>query len=242
MHDLGVALNMSNDTGKTSYSQDGLTRVALDANEDRQFRHQAWACSICALFLILGAAGMTFRHPNVQPAASSASQVIVPVTFDPVPFAPASEEVENAASSAQALEEDRSLSSFNVDPVALPAVHLNVTPAEALLSPNAAIKVQLPPAAAEETSPAFSPYQPEANAPTTPRPQYPALALRRGYEGKVAVEFAVTPSGAVTDVKLRSSSGHAVLDEEVLQTVRERWSFPPGQPRYHYFETVFKMK
>lgn len=242
MHDLGAALNMSNDPGKRSWSQDSLTRLVLDAREERQFRHQAWACSVCAMFLILGAAGMTFRHPNVQPAVSSASQLIVPVTFEPVPFTPANANVANAASSAQAPEQDRTQSSFMVNPVALPAIGVTVNTSEAILSPNAAVEVQLPRVASEETSPAFSPYQPEANAPTTPRPQYPALALRRGYEGKVAVEFAVTPSGAVTDVKLRSSSGHAVLDEEVLQTVRERWSFPPGQPRYHYFETVFKMK
>lgn len=61
-----------------------------------------------------------------------------------------------------------------------------------------------------------------------PIPEYPWPARRAGWEGRVVVEVAVRPDGAVTDVDLAQSSGHDVLDEAALETIR-RWRFEPAK-------------
>jgi len=59
-----------------------------------------------------------------------------------------------------------------------------------------------------------------------PRPDYPLLARRRGWEGQVEVSFRVAPSGRAEDVKVSRSSGYWVLDEACLDAVR-RWRYAP---------------
>jgi protein TonB len=69
---------------------------------------------------------------------------------------------------------------------------------------------------------------------TNPKPPYPMVAKRLGIEGVVTLEVLVRPDGSPAEVKVRASSGHDVLDESALTTVRERWRFIParrdGQP------------
>jgi protein TonB len=57
-------------------------------------------------------------------------------------------------------------------------------------------------------------------------PQYPAPALRRGIEGWVQVQFAVTASGMVRDVVVIDASPAGVFDEDTLKAVR-RWRYSP---------------
>ncbi len=60
-----------------------------------------------------------------------------------------------------------------------------------------------------------------------PPPRYPRLARRRGLEGAVLLEVLVDVSGRVADIRIASSSGHAILDRAALEAVR-RWRFTPG--------------
>ena len=60
-----------------------------------------------------------------------------------------------------------------------------------------------------------------------PPPEYPALAVRRRWEGSVVVGFEVRPDGTCADVGIVQSSGHAVLDEAAVRAVRE-WRFKPA--------------
>jgi protein TonB len=60
-----------------------------------------------------------------------------------------------------------------------------------------------------------------------PRPQYPSIARKRGYEGKVLLEVLVNPDGKVGDVRVLDSSGHGVLDRAALKAVK-KWLFEPG--------------
>jgi protein TonB len=60
-----------------------------------------------------------------------------------------------------------------------------------------------------------------------PAPDYPRLAEDRGWTGTVIVTIDVRADGTVSDVRVVESSGRKVLDEEVLDTVRE-WKFTPG--------------
>lgn len=62
----------------------------------------------------------------------------------------------------------------------------------------------------------------------TPRPGYPAVAIRRGYEGSVLLNVRVLPNGKPEEVTIFRSSGHKVLDNAALKAVR-KWKFVPAQ-------------
>ncbi len=72
-----------------------------------------------------------------------------------------------------------------------------------------------------------------ANYKNNPRPPYPRLALREGWQGKVILRVKVTPQGKVAGAAVQKSSGRSVLDDAALEIVRT-WTFVPatqgGQP------------
>ncbi len=59
-------------------------------------------------------------------------------------------------------------------------------------------------------------------------PRYPRLARRRGWEGVVLLDVAVSAEGRVGDVSVNRSSGFPVLDDEAVRAVRQ-WRFEPGR-------------
>lgn len=61
-----------------------------------------------------------------------------------------------------------------------------------------------------------------------PSPDYPPLSRRLGEEGRVLLRVLVSPAGTADEVEIRSSSGHARLDEAARDTVR-RWKFVPAK-------------
>ena len=61
-----------------------------------------------------------------------------------------------------------------------------------------------------------------------PKPEYPALAMRRQWEGKVVLKVRVLADGTVAAVTVATSSGHEVLDEAALEAVRA-WHFVPAK-------------
>jgi len=61
-----------------------------------------------------------------------------------------------------------------------------------------------------------------------PPPEYPRLARRRGYQGKVLLEVLVNREGKVEDLRVLQSSGFPVLDRAATASVR-RWGFEPGR-------------
>ena len=60
-----------------------------------------------------------------------------------------------------------------------------------------------------------------------PRPSYPKIARRRGYEGIVVLNVQVLKTGQVGDISVLRSSGHRRLDRAALNAVR-KWRFEPG--------------
>jgi periplasmic protein TonB len=66
-----------------------------------------------------------------------------------------------------------------------------------------------------------------------PPPAYPPLARRRNYQGTVMLDVLVDRQGRATQVNVARSSGHTLLDQSALESVR-RWRFEParrfGQP------------
>ncbi len=61
-----------------------------------------------------------------------------------------------------------------------------------------------------------------------PKPPYPLTARRKGIEGRVLLAAHVRADGTCAEVHLKHSSGHGLLDQSALDTVR-RWRFLPAR-------------
>lgn len=60
-----------------------------------------------------------------------------------------------------------------------------------------------------------------------PRPEYPRLARRRGYQGTTILEVLVGRTGRVIDIRVLTSSGYEILDNVAVASVKG-WLFEPG--------------
>lgn len=58
------------------------------------------------------------------------------------------------------------------------------------------------------------------------RVYYPRIARTNNWQGRVLVHFVVGTDGKTSDVALRQSSGHQVLDESALATIRDLDGLP----------------
>jgi protein TonB len=62
----------------------------------------------------------------------------------------------------------------------------------------------------------------------SPAPEYPALAMRRNWEGTVLLRVYVLASGKPSEIQVQTSSGRSQLDDAALAAVK-RWSFVPAK-------------
>lgn len=67
-----------------------------------------------------------------------------------------------------------------------------------------------------------------ANYGSNPKPEYPSLALNRGWVGKVLLQVRVTADGLSEAVTVHRSSGHQILDESAVTAV-QNWRFIPAR-------------
>jgi protein TonB len=84
------------------------------------------------------------------------------------------------------------------------------------------------PVAAKPAPVAVTPPVFDADYLLNPAPEYPRLARRMGEEGRVILRVLVSAGGAAEEVQIRTSSGHARLDDVARETVR-RWKFVPAK-------------
>ncbi len=61
-----------------------------------------------------------------------------------------------------------------------------------------------------------------------PKPHYPYVARRRGYEGIVVLKVLVMEDGRVGEIRIEESSGFEILDEAAIKSVR-KWVFSPAR-------------
>jgi protein TonB len=61
-----------------------------------------------------------------------------------------------------------------------------------------------------------------------PKPFYPPEARQKGYEGEVLLKVEVLSNGRVGEVELKKSSGHEILDQSALDTIK-KWRFIPAK-------------
>ena len=98
--------------------------------------------------------------------------------------------------------------------------------------------VEQPPAPPQPVAPPAPP-APPAPAPITPAsanagylhnpaPEYPSLAMRRGWEGTVLLRVHVLASGKPGEIQIQKSSGRDQLDNAAKDAVK-RWSFVPAK-------------
>lgn len=103
-----------------------------------------------------------------------------------------------------------------VDPPAIPR------PAQ----PPPAIPAQPPAVTAPE--PPIVPANTHATSAHNPKPAYPALARRRGWEGRVLLAVEVLVDGKPGTITLAATSGRELLDTAAIDAVRQ-WLFEPAQ-------------
>lgn len=61
-----------------------------------------------------------------------------------------------------------------------------------------------------------------------PPPEYPAVATRQGWTGKVVLRVRVLPDGSAGGVEVKKSTGHKVLDDAAINAVKG-WKFSPAK-------------
>jgi protein TonB len=156
----------------------------------------------------------------------------------PRPTAQAAAQPPPTARSASTAEPDLRVAAVVPNP---PSEAPRTLAAEALpASPGAGevAAVPAPGASPAAPRPALAPPAPDAGAERVetarpdhlhnPPPEYPALARRYGLTGRVLVRAYVEPGGTAREVVLAASSGHEVLDEAALRSVRT-WRFVPAR-------------
>jgi protein TonB len=62
------------------------------------------------------------------------------------------------------------------------------------------------------------------------RINYPPIARRMGWEGRVLVSFVLEPNGDIRDLKVLKSCGYEVLDKEALDAIRRSYRDFPKPP------------
>lgn len=101
-------------------------------------------------------------------------------------------------------------------------------PVPAVVAPPETVVAAAPPA--PPAPPLISVTPPIFNADylNNPPPGYPALSRRMGEAGKVMLRIFVNEQGLPAQVQIRTSSGHARLDDAAMATVR-LWRFVPAR-------------
>lgn len=163
------------------------------------------------------------------------------------PSTPQQPEPVKPAARQQARHQDRPLAKVHepvkvaeaaVAPATPPAPEPSAAPATAQVQPVAA------PAAAPvvDTEPDY-----RANYLNNPRPAYPMVARRMGWQGRVVLNVEVRAEGGCGGISVFRSSGHDVLDRAAMDTVKS-WRFTParhgGSPVTKWFKVpvVFSLE
>lgn len=218
-----------------------LARLSLPGEYKDTNRRLAWVNSICALFLAIGLVGL--KPPGLVVRELNRPDDIVPVIFTQP------EEAQPEEPEPKPDEKPPDPSVLDESPVVATVVALN-TPAVAFAIPvkgptilaPARFAAPPPPPSGRSEAPRATRFNPNAGDRSTPQPDYPRLALQRGYQGTVIVNFTVQPSGEISSVEVAQSSGFTILDDAAVNTIRKYWRFAPGALRYHFVPIVFQLK
>ena len=82
--------------------------------------------------------------------------------------------------------------------------------------------------AAESNAQPFTEANFKANYAHNPKPDYPAIAKSRGWQGKVLLRVKVSVEGLSDSVTVEKSSDHEILDDAAIEAVK-KWRFVPAK-------------
>jgi TonB family protein len=71
--------------------------------------------------------------------------------------------------------------------------------------------------------------------------QYPEKSREKGMEGRAVIDFTVTKTGRISNVKINKSSGVSELDQEALRVVRNMPDWKPGIAHNRKVDVVYKL-
>lgn len=63
---------------------------------------------------------------------------------------------------------------------------------------------------------------------SNPKPKYPKLARKRGWQGRVILSVHINEEGRPVHILIKKSSGHKVLDRAALKALK-KWKFQPAR-------------
>ena len=78
--------------------------------------------------------------------------------------------------------------------------------------------------------------------------KYPQAAVKAKLQGRAIVGFIVRKDGTISDVQIKKSAGHAVLDEEAMRVVKSMPAWEPGKQKgkpvnvKYYVPITFRLK
>ena len=204
------------------------------AGRDKE-RALAWLAAIVSTVLLICVVGefarpVVIAHFDVKTRPDDlAAEVFVPPPQAPAPVTAPIEAVSEAAAPTPI--------------VAVPDVVPVVEAVPPLVAPPlpglAALRTYNAAAVRTTTAPmVFTP----GTAGIFPDPPYPRWARQQGMQGKLQLLVDVSPSGAITDFKVRETSGHDLLDKHVLDWVKANWSWAPGGHRLYLVPFVFELQ
>jgi protein TonB len=101
--------------------------------------------------------------------------------------------------------------------------------------PTPPVMVNDPPPSPVKAAPPAPPSDAKVTAPSAsagylrnPAPAYPSIAEEKGWVGRVLLKVHVLPNGRPDNVMVQTSSGHDILDQAAIKTVRNSWHFAPA--------------
>lgn len=228
--------------GPSYQLSDELARLCLPHEWKDSCRSLAWVNSICCLFLIIGLVGL--KPPKVIHKPLKEIADTTPVIFTPPEEPPKTEPDVKPDEPDQPQDTPQDMPQVvTVIAAADPSSVAFAVPVQgAVAVASAAHLATPPPLVTHLPSGPVKFNQNTSDGGSYPPPKYPSLAARNHEEGTVTVEIMVDASGAITSAKIQKTSGHSELDEAAVDVVKNRWRFPPGQPRWLSWSCIFHLE
>jgi protein TonB len=217
---------------------DDLAKLCLPSEYKDATRTLAWVNSICFLFLVIGLIGI--KQPIIvqRPLA----EIVEPVAVE----LPPPQEQPQIQPETQP-EETPQETPTEVPQVATVVAAADPSQVAFSVPVVGAVAVKearfaTPPPPANFAPPKLTRFDPNAaQGGSFPPPDYPGVALRNKYNGKVTVEIKVDAAGTITSVTVSHSSGYPILDQAAVKVVQTKWKFLPGPPRYLSWDCTFQI-
>jgi TonB family protein len=240
-----ASVNKSDAPGAYALSDD-LARLCLPQEYRDSYRGLAWVNSVCLLFLVIGLIGL--NPPPIAKRELPPLNEIIPIVIEQPDEPP---EPETKTENEPPPETTEIITDQPVVATVVAANPANVAFALPVKGPVilAPAKFAAPPAReirpTQNTSTVTKLTRDEEDwGGRSEKPEYPSLAQRRGYQGKVLLEIGFDANGAVASVTVKVSSGYTLLDEAAILKVKNdlRLRTPPGQPRIYTKEFTFQLR